>query len=170
MEGCHYDRKAPLPGCSCLPAVPVFRDNYIANRRIRRHTVVELGAPAAFFEHLVCLEAFESGIHHVPALHGVSVGLLVQTVEDGNFFIASNLQQLVQVCNGVGLVEAIADHVVELAVLVQEVVVRIDEDDCDVFGGHLGFGGHAEIDQSDCEIQEVSIVSQFERSDERGEL
>lgn len=69
------------------------------------------------------------------------MGLLVQTVEDGDLLAASNVQQFMQVWNSVGLVETLADHVVELAILVQEVVVRIDEHDCGVFCGHFGFGG-----------------------------
>jgi hypothetical protein len=49
---------------------------------------------------------------------------------------------------------------VELAILVQEVVVRIDEDDCGVFSGHFGFDGCPEVGRSCCEIEEVSVVNQ----------
>ena len=101
-----------------LPAVPVFRDDDLAVGGNWCQALVELGTPTAFFEYFGAFEACEGGVHHGPALHGVVVRLLVQAVEYGELLFASDVQQFAQVWDGVGLVETVADHEVELAVLV----------------------------------------------------
>lgn len=66
------------------------------------------------------------------------MNLLMQTVEDWDLLVASNVQKFVQVRDGVGLLKTVSDHVVGLAILMQEVVVWIDQDDRDVVFDHLG--------------------------------
>lgn len=121
----------------CVPAVPVFGDNNVTVRSIWRHAIEKVNAPAACFEHFARFKASEGFVHHAPALHGVIVGLLVQTVKYGNLLPAGKLQQSVQVLDGVGLSHTVADFVVEFAIRMHEVVVRIDEHDREVVCGHV---------------------------------
>ena len=137
------------------PAVPMLRDDNITIREVRRHAIVELDAPAAFFERFAGLDTRKRSVHHSPALHTVIMGLLMQTVENRNLLAAGNGQQSMQVCDGVRLLETVADHTVELAILVQKVVVRINQNDRGAVVGHLDFGGDMDSSRSG-EIQKQS--------------
>jgi len=115
----------------------MLRDNDIAILSVWTQAIVEFDAPAALFEYLVRFDPGKRGVHHGPALHAVIVRLLVQTVEHGDLLATSDVQQLVQVRDGVRLLETVADHGIELAILVQKFFVGIDQNDCSAFVTHL---------------------------------
>lgn len=70
----------------------------------------------------------------VPPIVKAGSDLLVKAIDDGDMLSTSSSDNVLYMGDGVGSLEIIAKETVELPLWVEEVVVRVDQEDCCVAG------------------------------------
>ena len=113
-----------------IPAIPVLAHNNISIISIRIHTFIILDSPAAFFECLEIPKAGQGSVHHRPSFEAIGVGLLMQTVKQWDFVATCSFDKRMEVLDGVCLLHAVCNGSVQFALWMEEVVVRVNEDNC----------------------------------------
>jgi hypothetical protein len=110
-------------------------------QHIRLHPLINLRAPTPLLKHLGVLDPRRRHIHVLPARVVAVLELLVQRVVDGDPRCSGSVYKLLHVRDGVGRRQTLRHAGVGFALRVQEVVVRVHEDYCCVWGGHGGWRG-----------------------------
>jgi hypothetical protein len=123
------------------PPAPVLRDDDITVLAVWFKTSINLSTERVGLEDHVSLAVLLSIGHMVPVIIAAGIDLLMEAVEDGDAVSMCTINKLLEMLDGVGILQALCDLIVKLSGRMEELIVRIDENK-----SYVSVGRHFYVD------------------------
>lgn len=117
----------------------MFTNDYISVIKVRFHPFKDGSSPASLFKSMTLILTAMNSHHVVPSCKVPSFPRLMQPIVNRNLMSSCSFEQVKDMGDCVCFFQRIGEEGVQLSIWMDEVVVRIDEEDCSI---GVGIGSH----------------------------